>query len=228
MIYHKVNGEPPGEDLRQLSLSAKDIGILLGISEARAHEVIAEQNLPIITVDYRKRVPRMAFEYWYQHQNHYRTVADQKRDAYIEEATISMPEMARLLGISRHRVYSILNSRKYGGQFEIRIIGDQKRIKKESFQRWYEQQDSYWMESDREKFTKYMKTRIGSDLRHAGNKGYYTPDEISEKYGCGLDALYLWIRKDYFPVVKIGRHYRISGKEFDAWFNNKARQRKEE
>lgn len=227
VTYHKVDGEPPGEDLRQSSLSARDISILLGISEARAYDVINEQNLPIITVDYRMRVPREAFERWYQHQRHYRTVADQKQEAFIEAATISMPEMARLLGVSRSTVYSILKSKKYGGQFEIRILGDQKRITKESFQRWYENQDRYWVESDRAKFTKYMKEQVNGDIRHAGNDKYYTLDEIHVIFGCNRKTLYSWIQKNYFPAVKVGWSYRIPRKEFNAWYESKTRRRKE-
>lgn len=227
VTYHKVDGEPPGEDLRQSSLSARDIGILLGISEARAYEVITEQNLPIITVDYRKRVPREVFEHWYQHQTHYRTVADQKQDAFLEAETITMPEMARLLGITRSTVYSILNSKKYGGKFEIRFLGDKKRITKESFQRWYEEQDQYLLDSDRKKISKSMKTQESEVIHHAGNKNYYTVDEISVRYGCQRDAVYSWIRKSYFPTVKAGRHYRISRKDFEAWYNSESHRRKE-
>lgn len=226
VTYYKVDGEPPGEDLRQSSLSARDIGILLGISEARAYEVITEQKLPIITVDYRKRVPREAFEHWYQHQTHYRTVADQKQEAFLEASTISMPEMARLLGVPRSTVYSILKSKKYGGKFEIRILGDQKRITKESFQRWYKDQDQYLMDSDRKNTAKSMKAQVRGVIRHAGNKNYYTVDEIAVRYGCQTDAVYSWIRKNYFPAVKAGRYYRISRKEFEAWYNSESHRRK--
>lgn len=227
VTYHKVDGEPPGKELRRTSLSARDIGILLGISEARAYEVITEQNLPIITVDYRKRVPRDAFKCWYQHQRHYRTVADQKKDAYLEAETITMPEMARLLGVPRFTVYSILKNQKYAGQFDIRIIGDKKRITKESFRRWYEHQDRYWMGADKDKCVKHMAKLMNPVINRSGNENYYTPDEILEKYRCSRKALYSWIRQRLFPVVKIGRAYRIPRQKFDIWYSEKLQDGKE-
>ena len=68
-------------------------------------------------------------------------IVKQKKELY--EATISMPEMSRLLGISRKDVYALLKSKRYGKYFSTVIIADQKRITKDSFQKFLDEQEEY-------------------------------------------------------------------------------------
>jgi hypothetical protein len=56
--------------------------------------------------------------------------------------------MARLLGISLHTVYSILNSKTFGGQFEIIVVGGKKRITKSSFNDFLKSQNKYHLGGD--------------------------------------------------------------------------------
>jgi len=79
--YQKVDGSPPGRELKRNSYSPHDIEEMLGICEQNVYELIRHENLPVITVDYRMRIPKEAFDYWYSHQNHYRNQADRARDA---------------------------------------------------------------------------------------------------------------------------------------------------
>ena len=51
------------------------------------------------------RIPKEEFERWYRSQSRHRTAADRERDREIEAQTISIPEMAKLLGIPREKVY---------------------------------------------------------------------------------------------------------------------------
>ena len=64
----------------------------------------------------------------------------------MEAATLTMPEMARQLGISRKQVYNILNKKKYSHFFEYVVIADRKRITKESFQKFLDGQDEYHLD----------------------------------------------------------------------------------
>ena len=66
----------------------------------------------------------------------------------MEAATLTMPEMARQLGISRKQVYNILNKKKYSHFFEYVVIADRKRITKESFQKFLDGQDEYQMDPE--------------------------------------------------------------------------------
>ena len=108
--YHKITGEEPGRKVKEVSYSAQDISELLGISEDRSYALIKENHLATETVNYRMRVPKDLFDQWYSQQTKYLTKEDREKNAELFESTITMPQMARLLGVDRSTVYSILNS----------------------------------------------------------------------------------------------------------------------
>ena len=132
--YFKVNGPPPGEQLRKRSYSISDLEKLLEVTESTIYDLIKRGCFQTEIIDYRTRVPKHSFDQWYASQSRYQTAADREKDRELEEATISMPEMARLLGTHRNNVYHIIN--KYSDEFEFVIIAGQKRITKTSFEKW--------------------------------------------------------------------------------------------
>ena len=203
--YCKVGGPPPGKKLRQSSYSAKDISRMLGISEDRAWELISEQGLPVITVDYRIRVPKESFDWWYQHQNHYRNERDRERDSEMEASTLTMPEMARILGIPRNNVYTILKSSRNKGIFEFVTIAGRRRVTRESFDRWMAVQQK--------------NCKPFSDVDAGRN---YTVRDLQRKCNVDRKIVDSWIRQGFFPVIKIGGSYRIPCKAFDRWYAKKA------
>lgn len=144
--YKKVNGPPPGAKLREESYDAKDISQMLGISEAYVYELFYDKDY--ILVDHWKRWSKAVFDEWYSKQTRYRTVKDRKKDRELEMASMSMPEMAWLLGVSRGTVYQILNHKAYKDMLEVFVLAERKRITKESFLRWYECQNRYKMVHD--------------------------------------------------------------------------------
>ena len=92
--YHKVTGEESGKELKSWSYSVKEVADLLGVDD--------------YLVDYWKRIPKESFQNWYKSQSRYRTKEDREKDALLEEATITMPEMAQLLGTTRSVVWQSL------------------------------------------------------------------------------------------------------------------------
>ncbi len=86
---------------------------------------------------------------------------DRRKDEELEDATITMPEMARLLGIPRRQVYEILKNSKYSHFFETIVIAEKKRITKESFQKFLDGQDHYKLDpandyEEKESFQKFL------------------------------------------------------------------------
>ena len=146
--YHKITGEEPGRKVKEVSYSAQDISELLGISEDRSYALIKENHLATETVNYRMRVPKDLFDQWYSQQTKYLTKEDREKNAELFESTITMPQMARLLGVDRSTVYSILNSKTFGGQFEIVIVAGKKRITKTSFNDFLRSQTKYHLGRD--------------------------------------------------------------------------------
>ena len=100
--YHKVSGEAPGGLLKQESYSAGDIAEILGISEAYAYQLMKAGGVKPILVNYWQRFPKEAFNQWYASQSRYRNADDRLRDAELEENSMSMPDMARLLDVPGH------------------------------------------------------------------------------------------------------------------------------
>ena len=176
--YHKITGEEPGRKVKEVSYSAQDISELLGISEDRAYALIKENHLTTETVNYRMRVPKALFDQWYSRQTRYLTKEDRERNAELFETTITMPQMARLLGISRHTVYSILNSKTFGGQLEIIVVGGKKRITKNSFNEFLKSQNKYHLGGDTYRKQKRPSGLLSSnaDDFSSGRQGYSSDD----------------------------------------------------
>ena len=65
------------------------------------------------------------------------TAEDRERDKAQEEMGYTMPEIAKMLLISRKEVYNLLASPKCAGVFEYFTVAEKKRITKESFETWY-------------------------------------------------------------------------------------------
>ena len=141
--YRKVDGEAPGRKLLEHSYGVRDIAGMLGLCEATVYEIIKRESLNTILIDQIMRVPKEDFEKWYAGQERYRTQEDRERDATAENSSITMPEMARLLGLKRSQVYMILKGDRYKDIFEILVIAGKKRITRESFERFLEVQDRY-------------------------------------------------------------------------------------
>ena len=145
--YKKVNGDEPGKELKAWSYSPQELAQELGVTDSVLYDILKRENIETVTVDYWKRIPKEAFDKWYASQSRYRTRADREKDLAAEAATITMPEMARLLGTTRSTVYSILNNPNYKEFFDFVVIADKKRITKESFQRFLDGQDRYHLDA---------------------------------------------------------------------------------
>ena len=160
--YKKVTGEEPGQKIREWTYSAKDISQMLGIVEAGAYDLIKRESIETVIIDDRIRVPKKAFHEWYAGQSHYRTQEDRQADAKIEESTLSLPQVAALLGVPRNTVYSILRDQRYQHFFEIIVVAGRKRVTKESFAAFLKGQDHYRLRTDSDDRS--------HDVRSSGNR----------------------------------------------------------
>lgn len=137
--YQKVDGTPPGEELKKTTYSAEELGERLGLKEATAYELIAKGHFEIVEVLGKRRITMESFDRWYASQSEYRTVEDQALDADVIASTYGLPEIARMLGTNRQNVYSIAAK----GNFELIRVGRHNRATKESFMKWYQNQSRY-------------------------------------------------------------------------------------
>lgn len=143
--YKKVNGDPPGRDLRKKSYSIDDLGAMLGLAEATVYDLVSKGHFEVINnIHGKRRITKVSFDKWYASQSDYRTVDDQARDATIVSGTYSLPEIGKMLGVHRNTVYYLVSK----NCFEIIKIGRQKRVPKNSFAMWYQSQKRYKLIGD--------------------------------------------------------------------------------
>jgi len=203
--YHKVNGEAPGKELRLRSYSPKEIQEMLGTDNATVYEILKKNNIETVTVNERMRVPTDAFWDWYYSQSRYRTQEDRKKDAAAEAASLSMPEMARLLDVPRSTVYGILSSKKYAPLLDVIVIAGRRRVTKESFERFLQAQDTY------ELFNFEYEELEKKCLE------YLTVPEAAELAGVEPATIAYWYTTGKISVRKTGKIIRIPREAFEQW-----------
>ena len=231
--YHKVTGEEPGKELKSWSYSVKEVADLLGVDEYLVYDLLKKNQMEAVIVDYWKRIPKESFQNWYKSQSRYRTKEDRKKDALLEDATITMPEMAQLLGTTRSAVYTILDNPKYSHFFEFIVIAEKKRITKESFQKFLEGQDRYKLDpsNDYEELAQEQNIALANFRRKKlsqtgirgsnGNIKYLTFDEASYLAKVSRSMINKWADKGKFTVIKVGSRVRIRRDEFEDWMEQR-------
>lgn len=216
--YHKVDGSLPGAALNAMSYSVRDIAQLIHISESSVYDLIKRENIKTFLADSWMRVSKEEFERWYGSQHRYRTDEDRERDAQMEQDSVSMPQMAWLLGISRKMVYAILQAKENRGLFRYIEIAGRKRITKESMERWLKGQDTYHILTDEEREARKAAAEKENEiLREPQNPNFYTIEEIGTFFGIHRSSVYRWIRNGDIPGRRIGNVWRIPRVEFDEW-----------
>ena len=215
--YHKVNGPPPGEELCKRSYSVPDAAEILKVKPKTIYTLIRQGKLKTETADFCMRIPKEEFERWYRSQSRYRTAADRERDREIEAQTISIPEMAKLLGIPRKNVYGILDCKKYRDCFVIERVADRPRITKKSFKAWLKSQSTYQLQKPKKETHEEPPLK----LQCPKNGKYYSFQEIQAFYGISRPTLDSWVLKEGIPTMKLGRVKRIQKDAFDEVLKSK-------
>ena len=169
------------------------------------------------TADFCMRIPKEEFERWYRSQSRYRTAADRERDREIEAQTISIPEMAKLLGVPRKNVYGILDCKKYRDCFVIERVADRPRITKKSFKAWLKSQSTYQLQKPKKETHEEPPLK----LQCPKNGKYYSFQEIQAFYGISRPTLDSWVLKEGIPTMKLGRVKRIQKDAFDEVLKSK-------
>ena len=215
--YHKVNGSPPGEELCKRSYSVPDAAEILKVKPETIYTLIRQGKLKTETADFCMRIPKEEFERWYRSQSRYRTAADRERDREIEAQTISIPEMAKLLGIPRKNVYGILDCKKSRDCFVIERVADRPRITKKSFKAWLKSQSTYQLQKPKKETHEEPPLK----LQCPKNGKYYSFQEIQAFYGISRPTLDSWVLKEGIPTMKLGRVKRIQKDAFDEVLKSK-------
>jgi len=134
--YKKVNGPEPGQ-LLPPSWTVLEVSDILGLNPGSVYELIKNHSpFKTFKVDGQTRIPKENFEIWYRSQSHYKNREDAAPQELLD-ATLSVSDVAKLLGIHRNSVYNMVNKRHL---FTTVKANDQIRIYKDSFEAWYKSQ----------------------------------------------------------------------------------------
>ena len=79
----KVNGPPPGEELRANSYSVQEIADMLSLDNTSVYYLIRRDQIPTFKAETWTRIRKSDFEKWYASQNKHRTQEDRENDFVI-------------------------------------------------------------------------------------------------------------------------------------------------
>lgn len=142
--YKKVDGPEPGQ-LLPASWTVPEVAGILGLNRCSVYELI-KNHAPFqtIKVDGQTRILKESFDAWYQSQSHYKKREDAAPQELLD-ATLSVGDVAKLLGIHRNSVYNMMNKQNL---FTITKANDKIRIYKDSFDAWYRSQNRHTIVND--------------------------------------------------------------------------------
>lgn len=221
--YKKVAGPPPGAELKDYSYSIPEIATLLGISDSTVYEIIKRDKLETFEVASWRRVRKNVFEAWYKSQRKYRTPEDRQRDAEQENTSMTLPQMARILGISREEAYSLVRGKRNRDVFEIIMVADKKRVTLDSFERWYQKQDCYQKVTEQTSSLDKELEAVDDSERTVlldADKMSFTVKEAARLIGATTREIYRMIENDILDGIRIGKVVRIRRAALEWWLSS--------
>ena len=230
--YRRTDGVEPGKDLQKDSLSIREIARMLELNEATVYEIIKKNQVRTITANNWMRVPVDEFEKWYAGQERYRMPEDREKDADAEAASLSMPEMAHMLGIPRKRVYSILNSARYRDCFEIIEIAGRKRITWKSFRTFLGAQDKYVLAEERvypdcsDDSTDRQEAEVNEvspALQELPANKYIALSKAAKLAGVSKATMSNWVKEGKISSRPAGRNLFVEWRSVERWLQKHSR-----
>ena len=193
-IISKISEESPYKrrpTQKRTWMNVPEMGKLLGLKKTDRYWLVHKNVFESKEIAGKMRINIASFEKWYANQIKYHKVTGEELGKELKAWSYSVPEMARLLGLTRSQVYQILRNPKYSHFFETIVIAEKKRITKESFQKFLEGQDLFHLDpaNDYEELAQEQNIVLANFRRKKlsqtgvrgsnGNLGYLTFDEAS-------------------------------------------------
>lgn len=221
--YHKINGPEPGKKIRSESLTIREAADLLGIHKETFREmVVLKQDFHLIQTKQGFRILRDEFEAWYAGQTHYRKAEGRVKDLPLEMASMSIPEMGRMICIDRRESYKV--AYRYRDQLDFVTVADQKRVTKESFERWYQGQTEYKkfedLPEEQQEEVVLKNDQAVLKNRLPNGKNMYTVQELAKVMMIDEHIIYQRIESNELHAKKIAQKWRITLPDIIAWIEN--------
>lgn len=220
--YKKIDGTPPGEELRSYSYSVQEMADLLGVSDDTVYSLIKRDHIETFEVDTWMRIRKDVFEKWYKSQTKYRTREDRERDAELENSSITLPQMARMLGITRDEVYAIIGKKRNQGVFDVIVVADKKRVTLDSFEAWYQSQECYQKVMQKTSGLKRELEKMDDSEREvllSPQRSSFTPREAALVIGVAQREIYRMIEAGLLDSFTVGKKIRIRRAALEWWLS---------
>ena len=120
------------------SISVPEMRRLFGMKKVEAYWLVKQGRFKVILVGGKMRIMLDSFEDWYAGQFHYEKV-NGERPGKKYGKTLSPLTVAKVLGIPRSTANDLMND----GIVEFIWVDGKRRIKRESFDKWYASQSKY-------------------------------------------------------------------------------------
>lgn len=121
------------------SMSVREMGQMLGLKKVESYWLVKKNYFLTVQVARRMRVMVDSFEEWYAGQFHYKKVDGTPPGSRWRHTSMSVPEMAELLGLNPSTAYELLKRIK----LETMIVDHHTRVLNDSFEAWYQNQNKY-------------------------------------------------------------------------------------
>ena len=192
--YSRIDGIPPGTELKQNSYSVRDAAEMLNVSDDTIYQHIYSHDFETFQAEHITRITRKSFEEWYKQQNRLRLPEDRQNDDALREISYSKSEIAKLLGINRKEVGTIIRRNK----LNCIEVADRTRVLMTSFDKWYESQDIY------------SKVEPKPEPEH---KPFYTMEELIECLGIERSYAYRLVKRGIIKSIRQRNGYLIPQEE---------------
>lgn len=120
------------------TITVADMRRILGLGKTAAYRLINQHRFKTYLVFGKMRIDVASFEEWYAGQFHYKKVNGQRPGTKYGN-TIGPTTVAKVLGIPRTTVNDLMNN----GLIEFVEVNGNRRIIRESFEKWYTSQNRY-------------------------------------------------------------------------------------
>lgn len=131
--------------MNKKSMSVAEMRRLLGIGKTESYWLVKKNYFDTIVIFNKMRVMVDSFEEWYANQFHYKKVDGTPPGTKWRDTTLSVPELAELLGIHSATAYELVKR----VHLETTIIDRRIRVNRDSFECWYNSQNRYKKCSER-------------------------------------------------------------------------------
>lgn len=192
------------------TMSVPEMQRMLGLKKTDAYWLVHKKVFDTILVEKKMRVVIASFEKWYANQLRHSKVNGPPPGAELRTCSISVNEMAELLGVSDDVAYAIIKRDK----IEVFEAEHRKRIRKDVFEKWYQGQSKYRTAENREQAKVSEKQ---PPLMVDPDKQSYGVREAAILLRCTEQAIRRMIRAGELEAGKYGNRYLIARSEIEWW-----------